>query len=268
MRMPKRRSGNKSEGWLAHSWQFVALAIVAAATMFLVVLAFNRPAPEFAPSTPSPLIPSNSPTPTAVSPTPTSTPTPTATPAVVAYLGDSYTTGTGATSTDSRWTTVLSASNNWIEKNFGVDGSGYATEGTQAPSTFLDRVNEVISVRPEVVIVSGGRFDYSGNSSASDVSASISQTFAALRAGLPNAKIVAMGPIWDSSSAPERLVEIAQDVKDAVESVSGTYVDIGQPLAERPNLVGDDGILPTDAGHAALGSAIGRALTPLIPSDE
>ena len=77
-----------------------------------------------------------------------------------------------------------------------------------------------------------------------------------------------MGPIWDASQSPTRLLEIANDVRTAAEAAGGTFVDIGQPLAEQPNLIGADGILPNDAGYAKLSATIAPTVTPLVTQAE
>lgn len=247
--------------WFEENWRYLLLVLVGAVTVFLVVLAFNRPDPTFAPSTPRSPIPTSTPTPSATTPAPTVTPTPT--PTVVAFLGDSYTAGLGATASTSRWSTVLAETNGWVEVNLGGAGTGYGTPG-DAGGPYGDRVADVVAAQPNVVIVSGGRFDYSGTTSRETVTAAIAETFASLRSGLPDAQIIAMGPIWDASASPARLAEIANDVRTAVEAVGGTFADIGQPLAAQPDLIGADGILPNDAGYAKLSATITAAVAPLI----
>ncbi|AIF41343.1 hypothetical protein HX89_10785 [Dermacoccus nishinomiyaensis] len=44
---------------------------------------------------------------------------------VVAFVGDSYSAGSEASSPDKRWTTVLSAERGWNEINVAVSGMGY-----------------------------------------------------------------------------------------------------------------------------------------------
>lgn len=248
---------------MQENWQYVLLVVVGALTVFLVVLAFNRTGPAVAPSTRTPL-PSSTPTSTTPSPPePTDTPAAAAAPAVVAFLGDSYTAGAGASESSSRWTSVLAAANGWVEVNLGDADSGYGTPGGDGRS-YIDRIGDVVAAQPDVVVVSGGRFDYSGSASAQAVSASISQTFASLRASLPNAQIIAIGPIWDASEVPRRLGEITDEVRSAAEAAGATFVDIGQPLAGQPDLLSGGGILPNDAGYAKLSATIGTTVTPLI----
>lgn len=262
--MAKRRTRRSSaRGWFSEFGRYVLLVAIAAITLFLVVLAFSRPAPS--PSStvrPEPSIETPSPTP---STTPTSAPVPSATPVSVVFLGDSYTVGSGATEPKLRWTTLLADNRGWTELNAGIADTGYGTAGTSPGALpYTGRVAEIVASTPAVVIVSGGRFDYMGSVSAVAVNSAIDATFTTLRAGLPEAQIIALNPFWDSSDSPTRLGEIAAVIQSAVESVGGTFVDVGQPLAGGNGLMATDGITPNDEGHAALYKSIESALAPLV----
>jgi lysophospholipase L1-like esterase len=258
MAMRRDRQASFRE-WFADFGQYLLLIIVAAITIFLVVLAFNRP--MISPSNGSSQAPTASNTADA---TPAPTQTPSSAPTTVAFLGDSYTSGDGTTSVDTRWSTQLSSANDWTEVNAGVAETGYGTAGVTAEARpYTERVADIVAATPDIVVVSGGRFDYSGSSSASAVSAAITDTFADLRAGLPEAQIIAIGPLWDASDTPARLAEITAEVQTAVEAVDGTFIDAGQPLEGRPELIADDGIAPNDEGHTVLFETIRAALEPV-----
>jgi lysophospholipase L1-like esterase len=96
------------------------------------------------------------------------------------------------------------------------------------------------------------------------VSAAITSTFTELRAGLPDAQIIAVPPLWDASDTPARLAEITAEVQTAVEAAGGTFVDIGQPLEGQPDLIAEDGVSPSDEGHAVLFKVIQDALEPVV----
>jgi hypothetical protein len=259
--MAKRRDRQASFlGWFADFGQYILLIIVAAFTIFLVVLAFNRPMTS--PSNGSLQAPTAS---SMGEATPDPTPTPAAAPTTVAFLGDSYTSGDGTTSVDTRWSTQLSSANGWTEVNAGIADTGYGTAGTTADARpYTERVADIAAATPDIVVVSGGRFDYSGSSSATAVSAAITAIFTDLRAGLPEAQIIAIGPLWDASDTPARLAEITGEVQTAVESVDGTFIDAGQPLEGHPGLIADDSIAPNDEGHTVLFQTIRAALEPLV----
>lgn len=258
----RKNSRFTSTGWFSEFGKYIVLVVVAAITALLVVMALNQSAPT--PTGTIRPLPSESLIP---APTPTATPTPTAdaAPATVAFLGDSYTAGEGATAPGRRWTTLLSAANNWIEVNVGAVGTGYSTAGSgPGASAFTSRVAQIVASAPDIVVVSGGRFDYTSTASATEVSAAIAATFDLLRAGLPESQIVATSPIWDVEETPARLQEIASEVRAAVEGVGGLYLDVGQPLIRDEGLVAPGGIVPTDAGHAALFDVIQAGLTSAL----
>lgn len=257
--MAKRRNRQTSmRQWFADFGQYLLLIVVAAITIFLVVLAFNRP--MTAPSNGTVRTPATVDT---VDSSPT--PTPTSAPLTVAFLGDSYTAGDGTTSVDNRWTSQLSSANGWTEVNAGVADTGYGTAGASADALpYTDRVADIVAASPDIVVVSGGRFDYSGNSSATAVSAAIVATFTDLRAGLPDAQIIAISPLWDASDTPARLSEITAEVQAAVEAVGGTFVDVAQPLEGNPELIADGGVVPSDEGHTVLFETIRDALEPVV----
>lgn len=177
-----------------------------------------------------------------------------------AFLGDSYTFGSGATSMQLRWSSIVARSLSWGEVNVGVGGTGYSNAGTKSGgTTYIDRVAKVVASKPAIVVVSGGRNDLV-QKDFQIVEDSVSKTFADLRAGLPKAKIIALSPVWDASTPPVELAAVAEDVRTAVEAVGGTYVDIGQPLKSHPNLLIDDAVHPNDAGHKALADATVTAI--------
>src|SRR4051794_19196648 len=47
----------------------------------------------------------------------------------VAFLGDSYTVGAGASAPERRWATLVAAARGWHELNFGQNGTGYVNSG-------------------------------------------------------------------------------------------------------------------------------------------
>ncbi|MET0990535.1 MAG: SGNH/GDSL hydrolase family protein [Glaciihabitans sp.] len=258
-----------STGWLSEIGKYVVLVIVGAIAVALVIIAFSRPGPTPSRDTPSPPHQTSAPS---ASPSPTPSASPSATPepssAKITFLGDDYTAGDGASAPSLRWTTLLSVANNWSETNAGVDSTGFGTAG-KAPgaAAFTDRVQGVIAEAPDIVFVSGGRFDYTGNASATQVSQAIVETFARLRSELPTARIVATNVIWPAEPVPPRLTTISEEIESAVLSVNGFFLDLGQPLAAEGSLAEDEGSLLTDAGHVALFESI-RAEMEGAPTSE
>lgn len=187
-------------------------------------------------------------------PTPSKMPT-------AAFIGDSYTTGAGGNGT--KWTTLLAQREGWREVNLGYRGTGYGKE-FHAPDCppngcpdYLQVIDQVVAKKPDIVVVSGGRNDATNIDAAVT---NISQIFKQLRSRLPNARIIAISPFWGAGSYPSSLSTIGADVRTAVQSVRGQYVDIGSPLQNKPDTLGSDGVLPTASGYTALATAIETGL--------
>lgn len=187
-------------------------------------------------------------------------PTPsTAPPKAVVVIGDSYSQGTGSPDKALSWVGRLSQNQQWNITNLAKGGTGYSTSvsanakaacGEDYCPSYAEVIDKAKAASPSLVIVAGGRNDVKVDP-ASEASAVV-DFYKALRAALPDAKIAALNPLWDDDPAPESLAAIARDVRSAVESVGGVYLDAAQPLASRPELIAPDGIHPNPNGHAAL----------------
>ena len=180
---------------------------------------------------------------------------------VVAFLGDDFTAGSGATSPATRWSSLVAEQYGWDEKNFGVAGTGYSTGGTAGGTPYTARVAALVATAPAIVIVAGGRFDIESANGPTAIRAGVTATFKALRAALPKAVIIAESPVWPLTKPPATLALVAADVKAAVTAAGGQYLDIGEPLFGLPADMGPRS-LPNDAGYAALAKAFETAYHP------
>lgn len=185
------------------------------------------------------------------------TATATLAPAAVAFIGDSYSASKGA------WTTQLAAGSGWKNKVFALGGTGYAKSipeggtsacGREVCGNYLAQAVEAIDYAPDMVIVSGGRNDL--NEDLETVEKNAGALFQKLTTSMPAAKVVVTSPVWDASEKPARLDEIAAVVKKAATSSGVTYVDLGQPFAGHPEMIGPDGIHPNAAGHKRLADVV------------
>lgn len=241
--MGKKRKRRRSSqyGWFRENAKYLALGLLATVTVFLVTLAVTRPAvaPAAEAVTEPAVVESEAARPLARN---------------VAFLGDSYTEGAGSSSDrQNRWTTIVSRSLGWSETNFGVGGSGYV-QG----DVYANRVPQIIEKGATIVIVSGGRNDV--RMPLEKVEANTTATFQQIRAGLPEATIIAVSPWWDDDAEPEGLADVAAAIKAAVESVGGVYIEAGQPLSGNAALLSGDGVHPNDEGYAALAAAVREQL--------
>ncbi len=181
---------------------------------------------------------------------------------VAVYIGDSYTQGAGGGGV--RWSAIVSKAEGWQEVDLGRGGTGYQREvtGPTAPvacgldicPAYPAMINPAAGHAPQVVVVAGGRND------GSVYPSTIRLFYADLRLAMPSAHIYAVSPLWDDDPAPAWLADQAAQVRDSARSVGAAYLDIGQPLDGRPDLVAGDGVHPNPAGHQAIAAAVIDAL--------
>lgn len=193
---------------------------------------------------------------------PTLTTPPTAAPApTVAFIGDSYSAYSGT------WTLKLATAEKWQPKVFALGGTGYVKSipsggvqacGQDVCGDYLAQAAGVIAFKPDVVVISGGRNDLGEDPAA--VKANAAKLFTKLSTGLPKAKLIVTSPVWDATLLPDGFADLVAAVKAAATDAGVRYVDIGQPLAGKPGLVGPDGVHPTSEGHAAIAAAVSKAL--------
>ncbi len=175
---------------------------------------------------------------------------------VVVAIGDSIMEGHGL-SPDQSWLAVLAERGGWRLTNLASDGSGFVTAGNNG-DTFADQARAAIALHPSVVILSGSSNDL-GAANATIDSSTIA-TIADLHAALPSATIIAVSATWGDTALPGQLTTIDSAVQAATLGVGGIYLDIGQPLQDRPGLMQADDVHPTAAGQDRLASAVNHAL--------
>jgi lysophospholipase L1-like esterase len=180
---------------------------------------------------------------------------------VVAFLGDDWTAGVGASGIKHRFTTLVSHDLHVTERNFGANGTGYAKE-TSSDGDYTSRVADVVAAHPDVVVVSGGRND--ANNLLATVASRARSLFDELHSKLPDATLVAVAPLWGDSNKPPEVVAIGQAVKSAVTAAGGKYLDIADPIHGHKGFMADAGD-PDDDGYAAIAAALEPKLTALLP---
>ena len=190
-------------------------------------------------------------------------------PLTVAFIGDSYTAGSGVKPSEA-WPALLGATRGWKVVNVARGGTGYLKSfttggqvacGNDVCPNYLGMVPDAAAASPDVVIVSGGRND--GTKLTADLQQNITATYSAIRKGLPAAKIIGLSPILAADDTPSSFPEFKPAVKAAVEAVGGTYVDLGSVFGGHPELIGPDGVHPNGAGQKMLADAVAKHLPPL-----
>ena len=186
---------------------------------------------------------------------------------VAAFIGDSYTAGTGGT--DGGFVKLVAAEQGWFPKNFGRGSTGFLPRdlspelsrdacGQDYCESYGEMIEKATAAKPDVIVVSGGRNNAGDDPDA--VRDSIEGFFTALRQAAPDARVIVTSPLWDTREAPSSLSDIAAWEKDAANAIAAEYVDLGQPLEGQDGLITDDGVHPNDAGYEAIAAAINAAL--------
>jgi hypothetical protein len=88
------------------------------------------------------------------------------------------------------------------------------------------------------------------------------------RRAAPSARMLVIGPPWPSADVPPAVLRVRDALYGAAREVGATWID---PLAEgwfvgRPDLIGRDGVHPTDAGHAYMAEKIAPLIAAALPT--
>jgi GDSL-like lipase/acylhydrolase family protein len=183
----------------------------------------------------------------------------------VAVIGDSYTAGTGEGGLGSSgWTarTWVMLAQQGIPLTADVvseSGSGYAARG-DAGGIFEDLTARAVKPDDLLVVFFGSRNDQVADPVLLPVM--VYSTFQLARRLAPNARFLVIGPPWPTADPPVGVLRIRDILSYQARLAGAQFVD---PIAAgwfvgRPELIGDDGVHPTDAGHAYLADMI----APLI----
>jgi len=182
------------------------------------------------------------------------------------FIGDSYTQGTGASKDETRWVDLVAKAEGWGYDNLGRGGTGYlATSGKagcglEVCPNYAEMVETVAAIKPATVIVAGGQNDFSAfNENRPAVLAQIAKTYNGLRAKLPKARIIAVGPStpWGVN---EDVLAFDAAVQEAAASVKAEHVSLIEPNVVTPQMVLPDGGHVNDAGHKAIAERVISAL--------
>jgi len=181
----------------------------------------------------------------------------------VAFLGDSWTTGTGATGR-SGYVVRTAARLGWGYGNLGVGGSGYSVGGPHS-SRFADRIPQVAALNPDVVVVQGSLNERGSTRTALRTAAA--GTLPALRASLqPGTPILVIGASYDPGT-PDATIDwinaaiaraAAQEGLPFVNPATANWTDPDDPS------VWSDSIHPNDRGHQLIADHLEPLLRALI----
>jgi len=194
---------------------------------------------------------------------PAAEPQPTGTGDTVAFYGDSYTLGTGASDPSVRWSTQVSQDRNWREFNPSVNGLGFVNHRSDFGSGALP--SQIIDVDPDIVFVTMGLNDnFSYGIAADDIRRQITLDLDRLSTALPDARFIVVEPFWYTDERPESVEVINGWVRDAAAAIDADYVAGASRWIEgHPEWMAADGLHPNDEGYAAMAERMDAALIEL-----
>ncbi|WP_061961548.1 SGNH/GDSL hydrolase family protein [Demequina flava] len=165
------------------------------------------------------------------------------------FVGDSFTEGyaLGPADAGERWPTVLAETLGWEEINAGCAGAGYTRQGSVCLTTFREQLPVHIEAEPDIIVLSGGLNDV--ESSGEEVQAAVRATYLSVRDTYPEATIYAVAGNAPNAATASALDDINAAVATAAEEIDAVFVDIGDPLQDRPDLLASDGFHPNAEGH-------------------
>ena len=184
---------------------------------------------------------------------------------VAAFYGDSYTRGTGASSPEHRWSSIVAAERGWFEFNPSVDGLGYVINRGFAPGG--DLVGQIVDhdPPPDVVIVTMGLNDaFLAQADAEELEAAIRADFERFREELPDSRLVVVEPFWHQEERPSSLRRIIGWVRDAAADVGADHIaGVSRWIEGHPEWMSADTVHPNDDGYAEIARRMSSELERL-----
>jgi lysophospholipase L1-like esterase len=183
----------------------------------------------------------------------------------IAVVGDSYTTGTDLGGLGAKdWTAqawqLLATQGVSVTADVAAEGgAGYGTRGNHG-SVFEDLTADAVKPDDVLVVFFGSRNDQGVDPTQLSILAW--GTYQLAHRTAPSAKLLVIGPPWPTANPPEAILKIRDALKYQAQVAGATFIDsiAAGWFVGRPDLIGKDGVHPTDAGHAYMADKI----APLI----
>jgi lysophospholipase L1-like esterase len=180
---------------------------------------------------------------------------------LVAFYGDSYTLGTGASDPRNRWSSVICELRGWGEYNPSVNGLGFVNNRAVG----LDVPALIVEQDPDIVFVTMGLNDnFAYERAGSGIRDQIVADLELLARELPDARLIVVEPFWYTDTRPGSVEVIIGWVRDGAERVGADWVaGASRWLEGHPEWMAADGLHPNDAGYAELARRMDAELADL-----
>lgn len=182
---------------------------------------------------------------------------------VVGFVGDSFSFGTGASTSALRWTSRVCVAERWNEVDVAIPGMGYVTGGRTR--SYVAQMATLAPHRPSMIVVSGGWNDVAHGYPTARIVEALRATLDAAARSMPTARVVVIAPLGGAKAPPAALMRLRDALEPVVRATGAAYVDLDFVLTGHPEWVSTDGLHPNDAGHARLADlsapSLRRALT-------
>ncbi|ODQ90579.1 hypothetical protein BHQ18_10545 [Mycolicibacterium flavescens] len=188
----------------------------------------------------------------------------------IAVIGDSYTTGgelggLGASGWPAQAWRMLAAQGIATSADVGAEGgAGYGVRGNGG-SLFEDLTARTVKPDDRLVVFFGSRNDQ--HVDPTQFTILVYGTFQLARRLAPSADFLVIGPPWPTADVPGTVVRIRDTLRYQARLAGATFID---PIAlgwfvGKPELIGSDGVHPTDAGHTYMAEKIAPLIGAQLP---
>ena len=188
----------------------------------------------------------------------------------IAIVGDSYTNGTaiggqGVNAWPTRAFRLLARQGTPVVADVAAEGrAGYGVRGDQG-SVFNDLTARAVKPDDALVVFYGSRNDQVVDPNA--LGSMVFGAFSTARAIAPGARLLVIGPPWPTADVPPAVLHVRDVLAFQSLLVGATFID---PIAarwfvDRPELIGRDGVHPTDAGHVYQADMIAPLIAGQLP---
>ena len=188
----------------------------------------------------------------------------------IAVIGDSYTDGSPqGGSAEKGWARLVTE--DLRARGFDVvtvshaeGASGYLNHGSKTGSVFGDKVATTVRSGDRLVVFFGSRNDSGGT--PSEYARATCDALRSAQLAAPSARLLVVGPPWVNGNPPDYILRDRDILKERASDLGAYFLDPVDDrwFADRPDLIGTDGVHPTDAGHRLMADKILPAMTQLL----